>query len=65
MPECIYCGRKFRTRRGLQQHIRRAHGINDPFERFGKSLARETGRLLSGGGRRKRRKRRGLFDLGL
>ena len=31
MPECPYCGRWFKTKRGLQQHIAKSHSVKMPF----------------------------------
>lgn len=31
MPECPYCGRWFKTKRGLQQHIAKSHSVKTPF----------------------------------
>ena len=35
MPECPYCGKWFKTKRGLEQHITKVHKVNTP---FGKAL---------------------------
>ena len=35
MPECPYCGKWFKTKRGLEQHITKVHKVNTP---FGKTL---------------------------
>ena len=31
MPKCPYCGRWFRTRRGLRTHIGKVHMVDDVF----------------------------------
>ncbi len=65
MPECPYCGRWFRSKKGLRIHIARKHTyklptgerVLDPFsfDILGAIERREERR-------RRRLKRRGLFD---
>ncbi|AEY69075.1 zinc-finger domain protein [Thermococcus prieurii virus 1] len=31
MPECPYCGKWFKTKKGLQQHITKVHKVDTPF----------------------------------
>ena len=35
MPECPYCGKWFKTKKGLEQHITKVHKVDTP---FGKAL---------------------------
>ncbi len=39
MPECPYCGKWFKTKRGLEQHITKVHKVDTP---FGKALDPST-----------------------
>ena len=69
MPSCPVCGRRFRSSRGLLQHLRRSHPermTRDPLEALGVEVRRLLGRTpdpmrllgLGGGKRRARRRRR-------
>jgi len=65
MPECPYCGKWFKTKRGLQQHIAKVHKEKTPFgdildpTTFDpiEKMEREAKRAS----RRKKKKRFGLF----
>lgn len=66
MPECPYCGRWFKTKRGLKQHIAKSHEVDfggvrvlDPMtiDPFG-AAERRAERA-----RKRRKKKKGLFDL--
>ncbi|WP_165487858.1 C2H2-type zinc finger protein [Aeropyrum pernix] len=75
MPKCPFCGRNFKSSRGLLQHMRRSHDeylTADPLESFARSLSKEIESLskemesiMGPGHRRRRGKKSGLFDLGL
>ena len=70
MPECPYCGKWFKTKRGLEQHITKVHKVDTP---FGKALNPGsfdfTGKLKREEERAKRRQQRkgssGGFGLGV
>ena len=53
---CSICGRCFKTKRGLEQHMRRAHpGVY--------SVDRLIRRGMEGGRGKRRRRKRGFLDL--
>ena len=65
MPECPYCGKWFKTKRGLKQHITKAHTFEFAGERV---LDPMTFDPIGAAERRaerakKRKKKKGLFDL--
>ena len=65
MPECPYCGRWFRTKKGLNQHISRAHTTDIGGEKMLNPLTFDIfGAMERRKERRKRRARRepGLFE---
>ncbi len=61
VPTCPYCGKYFKTKRGLKQHIYRSHPyaietIEKDARKFQESV-RKSARKLLGKNRRRRRKR--------
>ena len=54
MPKCPYCGRWFKTKRGLKQHITKSHtdcfGVIDPgtIDPFGTARKRKKSRKKKG-----------------
>jgi hypothetical protein len=56
MPECQYCGKWFRTKRGLKQHITKAHTTEIPFS--GRVLDPTTFDFLGAMERREERRKR-------
>jgi uncharacterized C2H2 Zn-finger protein len=69
VPECPYCGKWFKTKRGLEQHITKVHKIDTPFGKalnpasfdFMGKLKREEERAKR---RQQRKKSSGGFGLG-
>ncbi|RLG83113.1 MAG: hypothetical protein DRO40_05770 [Thermoprotei archaeon] len=64
MPTCPYCGKFFRTKRGLKQHIYRSHPfaietMEKDARKFWSSVDKATRDLF---GSRKRRKKRKSSD---
>jgi len=64
MPECPYCGRWFKTKRGLQQHIAKSHSMKMPFggRMIDPSTIDPIGKMERRAERAKRRKKKGIFD---
>ncbi|WP_099209186.1 hypothetical protein [Thermococcus henrietii] len=66
MPECPYCGKWFKTKKGLQQHITKVHKVDTP---FGKALDYSTfdfmGKLKREEERAKRRQKKSGSGFGL
>lgn len=56
LPECPYCGRWFRTKRGLKTHIAKVHMVDDGFG--GRVLNPFSIDLLGAAERRMKRKRK-------
>ncbi|GAB6134536.1 C2H2-type zinc finger protein [Thermococcus prieurii] len=66
MPECPYCGKWFKTKKGLQQHITKVHKVDTPFGKvldpstfdFMGKMKREEERA-----KRRRKKKKDPFSL--
>ena len=66
MPECPYCGRWFKTKRGLKQHISKSHMMDMGFTKvldLGSIDPLGAAERRAERQRKRKKKKGGLFDL--